>query len=185
MTTLETETTQTEMTCDTHTAEAGVTLMELIAALSVIAVIIIGALALYGSATTSQASTQLVSDITAIKSATKQLFMGQGTYGAAGTNLNATLIAANKIPTTIRANGAALNHSLNGQVTVTSNGGTFTIALTNIPISTCISLLTSAQDWASVTAPGGQTLAANLPSTPANATLRCNALGPMTFVSNN
>lgn len=185
MTTLKTETTQANRTCNGHTAEAGVTLMELIAALSVIAVIIIGALALYGSATTSQSSTQLVSDITAIKSATKQLFMGQGTYGANGTNLNATLIAANKIPSTIKANNGVLTHSMNGTVTVTSNGGTFSIALTNIPVSTCISLLTSAQNWASVTAPGGQTTAANLPSTPANATARCNATGAMTFVSSN
>lgn len=183
MTTLETETTQTEMTCDTHTAEAGVTLMELIASLSVIAVIIIGALALYGSATTSQASTQLISDITALKGATKQLYLGQGSYGTG--SLNTVLINAGRVPTTIKtdATNGTLTHSLNGTVTVTGATGTFTLQVTNIPSAVCTSLMTTAQDWASVNAGGG---ARPLPVTPDTAATDCAGGNKnVTFTSSN
>lgn len=173
-------------------AEAGVTLMELIAALSVIAVIIIGALALYGSATSSQASTQLMSDITSLRGSVKTLWLGQGTYGANGTDLVPTLVAANKVPTTVSSAGGVLRHAQNGNITIVSSGAgaTFTMTLTNIPKDICIPLLTSAQGWESVTGTGGASYtsaAAALPVSPANASddATCaDTRGTMTFVGN-
>lgn len=183
MTILKTETTQTDMLCHEHNSEAGVTLMELIAALSVIAVIIIGALALYGSATSSQASTQLISDITALKGATKQLYLGQGTYGTG--SLNTVLIKAGRVPTTIKTDATAgtMNHSLNGTITVTGATGVFSIAVTNIPSAVCTSLMTTAQDWASVNAGAG---ARTLPVDPATASDDCTGANKtVTYTSSN
>lgn len=173
----------TQQVQKTTNKEAGVTLMELIAALAVMAVIIVGALSLYNSATSSQASTQLIQDVTALRSAVKQLWMGQGTYGTA--SLNATLIKANRIPTTIITDAATgtLTHSLNGTITVTGATTQFTVELTNIPIAVCVSLMTSAQGWVSVDGPGSAT-AATPPVTPTAAAADCDATGKVTFTGN-
>ena len=156
--------------------QAGATLLELIAALSVLAIIVVGALALYSSASSSQASTQISQDVTAIRAGLKQLWNGQGTYGTAGTNLNDTLVAAKRIPTTIRVDATTtpdtLTHQLDGTVTIASTGVGFTITLTNIPEDVCIPLMTSAQGWTSVKA-GTATAITSFPIAPASAVTAC------------
>lgn len=155
--------------------EAGVTLMELIAALAIMSVIIIGALALYTSANTSQAATQLVQDTTSIRSAVKVLYQGQGTYTTAV--LNDQLVAAKRVPTTIKIDTSTtpdtLTHGLNGTITVTGATASFTVALTNIPPETCIPLLTTSQGW--LTYQIDAAAAAAFPVTPATAVTACGA----------
>lgn len=136
--------------------QAGVTLIELIVGLVIIGLIVSGALALFGSAQSSQSSTQMVQDIISIRSNTKALFLGQGSYGAAGTNLNNILVTAKRIPTTIKVDTTTtpntLTHQLNGTVNVASSGTgqTFTITMTEVPADVCIPLMTGAQSWVSV-----------------------------------
>lgn len=167
--------------------QAGVTLLELIAALSVLAVIVVGALALYSSATSSQAATQTAQDVTAIRAAVKQLWQGQGTYGAANTNLNDTLVASKRIPTTIRVDTSTtpdtLTHALNGTVNVVSTGSGFTLTLTNIPKDVCIPLLTGATGWTSVKA-GTATAITSFPIAPASAVTACATGTDVVFTGN-
>lgn len=167
------------------TSQSGVTLMEMIAALAIIAVIIVGSLALYNAATSSQSSTQMVQDVTTLRAATKQLFLGQGTYGAAGTDLGATLQAANRLPSTIKTNAAgALTHQLNGTVVITAAGATFTIAINNIPSDVCIPLLTNTSGWNSVQVDANAAITV-FPIAPAAAANACGAgTVTLTFTSN-
>jgi hypothetical protein len=149
--------------------EAGVTLMEMIAALSVIAVITIGSLALYNAATSSQASTQLVQDVTAVRAAVKGLWLGQGSYGVvAGTNLDATLISSRRLPTTLRNNAGTLFHVLNGTISVTGFPAEFDIDLTNISPDVCLTLLTNTSGWTSVQVDAAAAIT-TFPITPATA----------------
>ncbi len=136
--------------------QAGVTLIELIVGLVVVALIVAGALALFGTAQSSQASTQMVQDLTSLRASTKSLFLGQGNYGTAGTNLNQLLNTSKRVPTTIMVDASTtpptLRHALNGNVTVAvgATNTQYTVTLTNIPPDVCVPLVTGARDWVSV-----------------------------------
>lgn len=177
-------TTETEKLHREKRSQAGVTLMEMIAALAIIAIIIIGSLALYNAATSSQSSTQLVQDMTSVRAAVRQLWLGQGQYGVAGgTNLNATLIASNKLPNTLRVNGAVLTHVLNGTLTVTGFPAQFTIAVTNISADVCLTLLTNTTGWTQIQVGAGAPIVA-LPIAPAVAAGACGGVtNTITFTS--
>src|SRR6185369_12329945 len=116
--------------------QAGITLMEVIAGLLIIGLVVAGALSLFGSADSSQKSNQMLSDMTALRSAVKGMYAGQGGYGTA--NLNGVLKTANRIPATMTADASTppvITHSMNGTATITgtSGGAQFSIAITNIP----------------------------------------------------
>ena len=177
---------RTQKQIQTFHPEAGVTLMELIAALTVMAVIVVGALALYTSASSSQSSTQLIQDVTSIRSAVKSMWQGQGTYGTSV--INDTLVAAKRIPTTIKVDTATtpntLTHVLNGTITVTGATSTFTVAMTNITPDVCIPLLTTAQGWVSVQVASGTAITA-FPIAPATAATSCGTTAAtITFTGN-
>lgn len=123
------------------TRQGGLTLIETLVALSIFALVVGGALALFGSASSSQNTTQFTSDLNALRAATKSLYFGQGGYGSAV--LNDVLINGKKVPTTmIPGTGTprTINHSLNGLITVTGNNASFTVQATNIPTDVCIGL---------------------------------------------
>lgn len=166
--------------------QAGMTLMELIAALAVVAVVVVGALALYGSASSSESSTSLSRDLHAMQAAAKQLYQGQGNYGANGTNLNDILVTAKKIPTTISVDASTtpdkLTHKANGEVNIVSTGSSFTITLTNIPVDVCMPLMTSASGWASVKA-GTAAAKTAFPISPATAQADCATGTDMVFTN--
>lgn len=166
--------------------QAGISLLELIAALTVIAAIIVGALALYTSASTTQSSSQLIQDLVSIRSAVRQLHQGQGTYGTAG--LNTVLVRSGRLPSTVRvvnANTGVINHLFNDDIVVTGATATFTIRLDLVPREACINLLTSASGWTQIVTPGGTIQGANLPVAATNAVQNCNqATNNMTFSSN-
>jgi prepilin-type N-terminal cleavage/methylation domain-containing protein len=164
--------------------QAGLTLIELIASLAIMALVIGGALALYMSASTSQSTTQTIAEINAIRSSVKGLYYGQGGYGTA--NLNQVLVSGNKVPTTMIVTAGTppvLTNSFNGAVTVTGATTTFTLGVTAIPTAICISLLSSANGWSSVkTAAVDHT---TFPVSPSTAADDCSATNPiaMTFTS--
>lgn len=170
--------------------QAGVTLMELIAALAVMAVIVVGAIALYTSASSSERSTTMGRDLMAIQTATKTIYSGQGTYGAAGTVLNDVLVAAKKVPTTIKVDTATtpntLTHQANGTITVQSTGPGFEVRLSAIEPDLCVALMTGASGWTGVKVgptPGAGTLRTP-PVNPATAAGDCVAANTnMTFVN--
>jgi type II secretory pathway pseudopilin PulG len=151
--------------------QVGLTLIETLIALSIFALVVGGAIALFGGASSSQATTQMTSDLSAVRAATKSLYFGQGTYGTAA--LTEVLINGKKIPTTMFISGATaphtVNHPFNGTVVVTGATSKFTVVTTNIPTDVCIGLATM-QGWESVKV-GTTTLLA--PVTPVGASTSC------------
>lgn len=132
--------------------QRGLTLVELLAALAVVAAVVAGALALYNAASTSQSSTQLLQDVTSIRGAVKSIWASQGNYGEG--SLVPTLVAANRLPTTVRVTGtgaeATLTHVLGGAVTITGDTNTFDIGVLSVPKDVCISLSTGTTSWSGV-----------------------------------
>jgi len=162
--------------------QRGMTLMELIASLAIIAVVIVGAVALYGNASSSANSVTMVKDVMALRSATQTLFQGQGGYGAA--SLNATLITANKVPGDLSVSGTTISTPLGGTITVTGATTAFTIAVTNVPADVCTQLLTNLNTgWASVQV-GTSTALTAFPVTPAIATAaaQCGGTAPFSIL---
>lgn len=158
---------------------AGMTLIEIIAALAIIAVVVVGALKLFESASSSNNATQMLEDLTAIRSATQQLYLGQGGYGTA--SLNSVLNTANKIPSDLTYSGGTISTPLGGTLAVTGATTTFRIALTNVPADVCTDLLTnSANGWASVQVGSGTPISA-FPVSPAIATSAGNCGGSAPF----
>jgi prepilin-type N-terminal cleavage/methylation domain-containing protein len=166
--------------------QAGVTLMELIASLAVMAVIVVGAISLYASATSSEASTSIGRDVFALQSAVKALYNGQGTYGTAGTNLNSVLVTSKKVPTDIKVDTTAtpptLTHKANGTINIVSTGTSFTMTLTNITPDLCVSLMSGASGWSSVKA-GTAAARTSFPITPDAASADCATGTTMVFTN--
>lgn len=169
--------------------QAGITLMEVIVGLLIMGLVVSGALSLFGSADASQKGNQMLTDVTALRSAVKGMFAGQGGYGTA--NINGVLKAANRIPSTMTSDAATppvITHAMNGTVTVTGTGGgtTFTMVVTNIPTAVCVQLLgNSSTGWSSIQV-GTATAITAFPIAPATAasTTNCAAsdANTITFV---
>ena len=136
--------------------QAGVTLLELIIVLAIMAIVIIGSLKMNASANSTNNSTQLSTDLASIRAGVKNIWAGQGNFGASGTNLNTVLVTSKRIPTSITADTSAtpnvLTHALGGTFVVASTGSSFTVTLTNVPVDVCIPLVSTAQGWTSVQA---------------------------------
>lgn len=165
--------------------QAGVTLMELIASLAVMAVIVVGAIALYTSASSSERSTTIGRDLLAIQSATKTIYSGQGNYGAAGTNLNNILVTSKKVPTSIIVDSSVtppvLTHKANGTIVVAATTSSFSVTLTNIDPELCVPLMTGASGWSSVQV-GSQPAQTSFPVPPATAAADCATSTTMVFI---
>ena len=153
--------------------QAGLTLIELIASLAILALVIGGALSLYTSASNSQATTQTVSDFNSLRAAIKGLYIGQGSFASV---TNAVLVASGKVPSTIAVTGSgattALTTSFSGVVSVTGTATNFSIGVTLVPQPVCIGLLSSATGWSSITVGTGAAMTA-FPITPAAAAAAC------------
>lgn len=163
--------------------QIGMTLIEMITSLAILALVIGGALALYSSAATSQSSTQFSSDMSAIRSTIRSAFYGQAAYGAAaGTNLNTVLISGKRVPTTMASSGSVITHSLNGTMTATGYVSNYAVALTNIPLAVCMNLLTSASGWGQVLVTTG-VVQTTFPISPATAATECAKSTTVTFTS--
>jgi len=166
------KTTRTQLTNKGKFRQAGLTLIETLVALTIFALVVGGAIALFGSASTSQSTTQFTSDLNSLRAGTKSMYFGQGGYGT--TALGEVLINGKKVPTTMSITGTApnrvINHSLNGTVVVTGQTSQFTIDVTNIPTAVCMGLATM-NGWDLVKV--GANAARTPPVSPATASTDC------------
>lgn len=166
--------------------QRGVTLMELIAGLAVMAVVVVGAVALYGSATSSEKSTTMQRDLGALQAAARQIFNGQGTYGPPGTNIGSPLVTANKIPSTLAVSGSGATtkfvHRDNGDITIASTGNSFSMTVTTVSADLCVPLMTNAAGWTSVKA-GSADARTSFPISPTNAETDCKTGTTMVFTN--
>ncbi|ACT52141.1 type 4 pilus major pilin [Methylovorus glucosotrophus] len=162
--------------------QAGVTLMELIIGLAIIGVIIAGVTALFGSADSQQKSNQIQVDLTAIRTAVKQLYFGQGGYGTA--NMNDTLVTAKKIPTTLSVDTSTspdtISHAMNGTINIVGATTAYNVTVTNIPSDVCTNIMAAGTGWTTIKA--GSAAARTLPITPVTAAADCGAANPTTMI---
>ncbi|KVL92229.1 pilus assembly protein [Burkholderia stagnalis] len=168
--------------CRRHRKERGASLLESIAYLGVAAIVIVGAIALLGSAFSSANTNRLAEELNAIQTGTKKLYMGQVNNYGNGVDLNANLIAARVFPSTLPVNAPNVANAWGGNVTVTGRGQTFTVAYTNVPRDICINTLTAGGNWQSVSI--GQNAAIRYPVAPDAATAACTDNATVTWTSN-
>lgn len=124
--------------------------MELIASLAIIAILIVGALLLYGLASSNAQSGQFLRNVVSMQSTVREAWQGKGGYG---TNLiNPVVTQLGIVPSDWPVNGTSISNQFGGDVTITGNTATFKIELTNVPKTACGKLLTSLnRSWSSVT----------------------------------
>lgn len=164
--------------------QRGASLLEGIAYLGIAAIVILGAVSLLTGAFGSAESNRTSEEVTAIRTAVRKLYMGQG-YGAI--SMNAPLVTAGAFPGTLTtATGGVVTNGWNGKVAVTGAGGTFSIEYDAVPQDVCISTLVSASGWQSIQVGSGTSITA-FPISPATAETSCGTAGAagntMTFAS--
>ncbi|MBN9407682.1 MAG: prepilin-type N-terminal cleavage/methylation domain-containing protein [Burkholderiales bacterium] len=157
--------------------QRGVTLLELIAALAIIAIIIIGALALVSQADASAKSGELLRGLASLRAGTIAATMGEVGFG--NDNMNTALIRSRRIPDnwTRPGNTTDIIHSYGRPVTVMGLGDRFSVTFEDVPVEACIQLISqqAGTSWQSVTVAGGT--AVNFPTTLIGATAACGAAG--------
>lgn len=134
--------------------QKGLTLIELIAGLAIVAAVLVGALALFQGANTSQKSVQLSSDLNSIRTAVRSLYSGTGRYvNDTNGNMDFVLYKSRKLPSNVQvtagATTATLNHAFNNTMTVSAGASPtwFLITLNGIPADACMNLLTGSGAW--------------------------------------
>lgn len=162
----------------TRRLQKGASLLEGIAYLGIAAIVVIGAIALLNTAFSSSNANDVNSQLSAIQTATRKLFMTtQGNYGT--TDITQTLITAKAFPSTLAVGASSVKAPWNGGVTVSgsNSGQNFTITYTNLPADICVNAMTATSDgWVSVTGPADQK-AQKPPITPAVAQASCGSSG--------
>ncbi len=153
-----------------HLQQRGLTLIELIAALGIAAVIIVGALSLYRNADNSQKANAALQDMTAIQQAVRGLYQGNYVNGA---NFETDLVTINRWPATA-----------NNINVVGSANNTYTLTITNVTNSTCVSIISAATGWISARGIAGIAASNVTPVVGNAAILQCTRAGAgnMTFV---
>lgn len=158
--------------------QSGMTLLEVTAALAIGAIIIMGALSLFGSGSSAANSNALVQEMTSVRSAIKSMYLGQGNYSSA--SMNSQLVAANKVPSNWTGTASTITNNYGGAVVATGATTTFNITAGSIPKDVCVGGLPAAsQGWTSVgvgaTAAAALTAATAAPWTPTTAATNCTA----------
>ncbi len=165
--------------------QSGMTLIEVISSLAVLALVVIGALALFGSATTSQRSVQMTQDLTALRSSIRTLYPN-GIYGVAAADLRAIIISAGRVPTTMATATPAINHPMGGTVTINVGAATnnFVIVINNIPQAECVAIATNTTGYTTVQFNGAAAQAVPITAATATGGTGCTAgNNTMTFTS--
>lgn len=154
--------------------QAGATILEAIAYLGIAAVVIIGALSLFGSGLSGADTNKAMEELTGIRSGTKSFFTGQAGYGTSGTLLNGALITAKVIPGTMSVSGTNITNAWGGAVNVTSTGTAFTIQTDLVPQDVCAKITSAAggSGWMGISVNGA---AMTMPTTSTSAAAACNA----------
>lgn len=135
-----------------HEGQRGMTLIELIAGLAIMASVIVGALSLFNTTSISQKSTQISTEIHGLRSAMSKLYSGMGTFGTA--NMNTLLVTAGKVPSTLRVTPGTpptITHGFGGNVVVTGATNFYHISLAGVPQDACVEILTGSGTWDAIT----------------------------------
>ena len=148
-----------KQTLMTRRKQAGVTLIEAASTLGLFALLVGGALMMFGSSNNSQGASQHTAEATGLRLAMKQMFNGQGNYGSATAtyaSANGTLVTANKVPSTMSASGTTITNKWGGTVAVMGNNVQFYVSTASVPQDVCVTMVSTAiqQGWSTVGAGG-------------------------------
>jgi major structural subunit of bundle-forming pilus len=128
--------------------EAGFTLLELTMSLAIIAVLIGGIVMFFSSASTSQKTSDLMSELGNIQQAVHSMFSGQPNYSTITTSV---ISDSQQIPAKWGGGTGTLNDPFNGQVNITpsaaiqggpATNGAFVVEMDSIPVPACVKIVT-------------------------------------------
>lgn len=120
-------------------SQAGFGALEVMIALIIGSLVIIGAVAWYQTLDTKSKNSDELSNIGMIMTNTRLLRTVSG-YGPSGTNLMPILQNAGGLPDSMQVTSNVVFNAWGGNVTNASNGTTFTITYTGLPAENCIFL---------------------------------------------
>ena len=124
----------------TKQMQKGFSLLELLLVVAVGAILILAGLAIYRNVTSQTQVNEASRLLNVLKQETQKLYQGEGTYDAAGTNLNEVLINANAVPSANVTGANTINSPFDQAVNVESAGTTFTITYEAVPQGACINM---------------------------------------------
>ena len=152
--------------------EKGLSLIEIGIGLTLLAALIGGVLALFASTSQNQKSTQLISDLTALRGMVANLGYQTGTWSAESTpaDLTSMIIQTGNVPSTLRTiGGNQLFHNFDGAMQVRGLYTRFGIELRDLPRGPCVAVLTSVSGYTKVIPSTGVSIA-NAAAAPAGNT---------------
>jgi type II secretory pathway pseudopilin PulG len=153
--------------------QRGASLLEGIAYLGIAALVVLGAVSMLTSASSSAKSNQMTEELVALRTATKKMYTGQAFPVA---NIITTLNTAKALPSTLVYNTgtSTLTNAWGGAITIAgaAGGGSFTITYNGVPQDVCVSAMSGATGWSSVAGNGGAAIT-TMPLSAANALTVC------------
>lgn len=123
--------------------QAGFGALEVMIALIIGSLVIIGAVGWYQSLDTKSKNGDELENISSLITNTRQMRTASG-YGTSGTNLVPVLSNAAGIPEKMEYSSSVLYNAFGGTVTILSNGQTFTVTYNGLPTENCIFLASKA-----------------------------------------
>lgn len=165
---------------------AGFTLIETAIAIVIGLVIIGGVLGLVNGTFSKSDVNNEVTNVNGIFTSARALKSSTG-YGAAGTDLTATLINTKEIPLNMSIVGTTVQNTWSGAVTVASTGAGFTINYAGVPTDACVGLATriSGSGALETTINGGTLINGPVDQATANAQCSAGAANTLTWTSLN
>jgi type II secretory pathway pseudopilin PulG len=124
--------------------------LEVMIALMVSALVIIGAVLWYPKLVYNRNNSNELENLSSLTTNTRQLKTSSG-YGASGANLVPALIASGGVPDGMQQSGGAVFNVWGGGVTAVSTGTGYTITYAGMPIRNCIFLATNGASSSAIT----------------------------------
>jgi type II secretory pathway pseudopilin PulG len=123
----------------------GYSLVEIAAGLAVVAILILGALALVSVVNQSRLFTQASNELNVVQQAVRSLYSGQSNF----TNVSSSILITTKAVPAKMVSGTTLRHAFSGQIDIaaaSAAGGTgsgFQVTFRQIPADVCVKMLTA------------------------------------------
>lgn len=130
--------------------QGGFGALEVMIALMIGAIVIIGAVVWYPKLTNNSNNGEELSNISSLLTNTRQLKTASG-YGASGTDLIPTLLNGGGIPDNMQKSGGAVFNAWDGAVTIKSTGTGYILTYAGLPAQNCIFFATKASNSSSIT----------------------------------
>jgi type II secretory pathway pseudopilin PulG len=148
-------------------SQRGASLLEGIAYLGIAAIVVLGAVSLLTTAFGGAKANQTSEEVIALRTAIRKLYAGQG-YGTA--SLIPSLNTAQAIPGTLAHTGTTITNGWGGDVAVDGATGSFTITYAAVPQDVCVTVVSGATGWQSISANGNSV--SQFPATADDATTK-------------